>query len=244
MTLINKYFKHGLLLSLVLGALFTFLGVYNTSSLPYFNRFVFWTATMIVGCIATGLSAPWIFNKLLLGRPVVLPLITLTLFISIPVTLVIAGFDHNYGLDWTGYVWLLQYRYVVVISAILIFGGYYVVKTQGLIPTEKEDAAEKFMQRLPNEYRQAQLYAISSQDHYLNVITDMGSTLILMRLSDAMKELETVSGMQTHRSWWVVTSSVTTTKRVSGKLQLELKSGDVVPVSRTYDKSVKDALKL
>ena len=140
-------------------------------------------------------------------------------------------------------MWLLQYRYVIVISAILIFGGYYVLKTQGLIPTENSDPASSFTQRLPIEFHHAQLYAISSQDHYLNVLTSAGNTLILMRLTDAIKELEDVSGMQTHRSWWVATSSVTATKRINGKLQLVLKSGELVPVSRTFDKQVKEAFK-
>jgi DNA-binding LytR/AlgR family response regulator len=244
MTLINKYFKHGLLLSVLLGALFAILGVYNTSSIPYFNRFVFWTATMVVGLFGTGLSVPFVFNKLLPDKPLFLQLTAVVLLISVPVTLVLAAFDHNYGIDWSVYIWLVQYRYVLIISAILIFGGYYVLKAQGLIESEKDDVSNLFLKRLPLEFQHAELYAVSSEDHYLKAITSEGSTLILMRLSDAIKELENVQGMQTHRSWWVAKSAVLKTKRMNGKLLLELKSGEKVPVSRTFDKAVKDAFDL
>ena len=254
MGLVKAYFKQGLLLAVLLGALFAFLGVYNTSAQPYFNRFVFWTATMVVGLLSTGIAAPLVFEKWLPTKPTWIKLLFLILLISVPVTFVLAAFDHNYGLDWSVRIWLVQYRYVIVISSILMGCGYYVLKTQGLIQSDSDVQApedlpestnsDSFLKRLPNEFHDAELYAVSSEDHYLNVITSAGSTLILMRLSDAIKELESVPGMQTHRSWWVAQSAVTDSKRVNGKLVLVIKSDVKVPVSRTFDKVVRAAFNI
>jgi DNA-binding LytR/AlgR family response regulator len=79
-----------------------------------------------------------------------------------------------------------------------------------------------------------------SEDHYLRIFTDQGEELILMRLSDALLELELAKGMQTHRSWWVAHAAIADMRRTQGKLTLLLKSGLTVPVSRSFDKAVKD----
>ena len=71
--------------------------------------------------------------------------------------------------------------------------------------------------------------------------TDCGEELILLRLSDALKELELVDGLQTHRSWWVARNGVAESKSKSGKHVLVLKSGGVASISRSFLKSVREA---
>jgi DNA-binding LytR/AlgR family response regulator len=61
-----------------------------------------------------------------------------------------------------------------------------------------------------------------------------------MRIADAIRELATLDGLQTHRSWWVARDGLADTARANGKLVLKLKSGAEAPVSRTYLKAVKD----
>jgi hypothetical protein len=260
MALVRKYFFIGLILSLILGAVFAFLGVYDTNNKPLFYRYVFWTSTMIVGTLGTAFALPVVTQSWMPKQHRFLQLFVVALLISLPVTLVLAGFDHRFGADWTIKIWLLQYRYVVVISLILIFGGYFVLKAQGIVDAvtsingEKQQeinipshentvdvAVSRFLKRLPEHYKSAEIYAVSSADHYLRVYTDLGEELILMRLMDALKELEQVPGMQTHRSWWVAFDGVAERQRNQGKQSLRLKSGVIVPVSRSFDKAVKEA---
>ena len=107
--------------------------------------------------------------------------------------------------------------------------------------SDNTDAVSTFLERLPIKYRSAELYAISSEDHYLRVYTSLGEELILMRLADALRELSGADGLQTHRSWWVSCAGVAEARRENGKLVLVLKSGTDAPVSRTYSGAVKDA---
>ena len=54
----------------------------------------------------------------------------------------------------------------------------------------------------------ARILALSMEDHYVRVFTDAGESLILLRLSDAMTEVQDVPGLQIHRSHWVATRAV------------------------------------
>jgi DNA-binding LytR/AlgR family response regulator len=101
--------------------------------------------------------------------------------------------------------------------------------------------ARAFLARLPLKFRQAELQAISSEDHYLRVHTNLGEELVLMRLADAIRELEGAGGLQVHRSWWVSKAAVRDVKREGGRVSLVLASGKLAPVSRTFQADAKAA---
>ncbi|WP_235559357.1 LytTR family DNA-binding domain-containing protein [Brevundimonas sp. Leaf168] len=82
---------------------------------------------------------------------------------------------------------------------------------------------------------------MQAEDHYLRIHTDRGSDLILMRLSDAVEELEGLEGAQTHRSWWVAREAVRAVERGDGRATLTLDGGLSAPVSRRYARMLRDA---
>ncbi|MDF1777195.1 MAG: LytTR family DNA-binding domain-containing protein [Rhizobiaceae bacterium] len=93
-------------------------------------------------------------------------------------------------------------------------------------------AAPALMKRLPIELR-GQLSHLSMQDHYVEVVTDRGSKLVLMRLADAISEVATVPGIRIHRSHWVALAAVARTRRDGDRLFVEMKDGTVLPISRS-----------
>jgi hypothetical protein len=93
--------------------------------------------------------------------------------------------------------------------------------------------------RLPFKYRDADIYALSAEDHYLRVHTSAGEVMILMRLYDAIRELHGIEGSQTHRSWWVAKSAIAGFTKRNGRAGLTLNNGLNVPVSRAYHKVLK-----
>jgi hypothetical protein len=99
---------------------------------------------------------------------------------------------------------------------------------------EKNTTLPKFENRL-SKYQTAQLWAVSAQDHYLQVVTDEGSEMILMRLGDAMAELTERDGIKIHRSHWVARSGVAK----SSSTQIILNTGDTLPISRQNAAAVK-----
>ena len=102
-------------------------------------------------------------------------------------------------------------------------------------------APARFLERLTPKLRGARLHAVQAEDHYLRLHTDRGSDLILMRLSDAVVELEGLEGARTHRSWWVAKDAVLEAKRGDGRATLTLEGGVVAPVSRRYARALREA---
>ena len=99
----------------------------------------------------------------------------------------------------------------------------------------------KFLARLPAKLAGGELYAVEAEDHYLRLHTSKGQDLILMRLADAIEELEGLEGAQTHRSWWVARAAIQAVERGDGRAVLTLKDGAEAPVSRGYAKALRAA---
>jgi len=120
----------------------------------------------------------------------------------------------------------------------LIFSVFINLMVYALRRRRSEAAAPvappKFLERLPYKLRGAELWAVEAEDHYLRLHTSRGQDLILMRLADAVAELEGLEGAQTHRSWWVARGAITGVRRGDGRATLTLQDGSDVPVSRTY----------
>jgi hypothetical protein len=101
-------------------------------------------------------------------------------------------------------------------------------------------APPKFLERLPLKLRGAEVWAVEAEDHYLRLHTAKGQDLILMRLSDAVAELDGIEGAQVHRSWWVARDAIADARRGDGRATLTLKDGSQVPVSRTYARILRE----
>jgi len=86
--------------------------------------------------------------------------------------------------------------------------------------------------------RRGRILSVSGRDHYVDVVTESGQSEILLRFSDALRELEGVPGLQVHRSHWVATDAVAGALRADGKLFVVLNDGRHLPVSRPYRQAV------
>ncbi len=94
--------------------------------------------------------------------------------------------------------------------------------------------------RLPAAFQIAQIRAVSAEDHYLRIYTDLGEVLVLMRLRNAVQELEGIEGAQIHRSWWVAKNAVERIIKDNRRCDLLLKGNVRAPVSRSYRKMLRD----
>ena len=74
--------------------------------------------------------------------------------------------------------------------------------------------------------------ALEMEDHYVRVHTAAGSTLVLMRMGDAVAELSGIDGLRVHRSWWAARSAVQEVERNGRATLLTLTNGLQVPVAR------------
>lgn len=226
-----------------LAALFTWFGVYDFSAQPVL-RFVMWLVTMSVGGVSAIWIIPAVFERRLAQQSVIVRVALSAGLIALPVTASLIAFFLLLGAHVSPGALPMQYLYVYAVCVVMVSGGVVVSRAQAaplLEAAEAQDVVARFMQRLPVKYRTAELWAVSSEDHYLRVHTSLGEELILMRLADAMRDLGGTDGLQTHRSWWVAKAGVADARREGGKLYLVLKSGKAAPVSRTHASAVKQA---
>lgn len=113
-------------------------------------------------------------------------------------------------------------------------------QAKGAMLDTAAQARPRILDRLPPQLR-GQLFYLSMQDHYVDIRTDKGGALALLRLADAIAETEGVSGLQIHRSHWVARDAVKRAVRRDGKLALEMADGALLPVSRAMAQNVKAA---
>ena len=95
----------------------------------------------------------------------------------------------------------------------------------------KATVLPRLLRRIEPEY-QGEIWAITVRDHYVDVQTSLGKVSLLMRFSDAVEEVDGVPGGQVHRSHWVAWAGVGSVARDGGKVTLQLRNGDQIPVSR------------
>lgn len=146
-----------------------------------------------------------------------------------------------------------QYLYVVVIGGLitLIFAVMKrddvlpdVTVTQSAAPAPPENKGPRrgprFLDRLPPELG-SELIALEMEDHYVRAHTALGNDLVLLRMRDAVAELDGIEGEQVHRSWWVARGAVADVKREGRNVRLVLDNGLEAPVSRANVTPLKDA---
>lgn len=234
----------------VLLAIGTFLTIINpygaTTRMPFILAWCYWTGMIFYGATIGELCSRLI-TKILVGWSVWLLWLIIASVTAVFITPVIAFISAGSRFPIGDLPKL--YALVWVISAAMTGLGLLMSSVNEKAVVETADAAapgsetiiRNYMTRLPLPYRNGDLYAISSEDHYLRMHTSAGEHLVLDRLVDAIRELEGAKGLQTHRSWWVAETGVDKGKSANGRIVLTLKSGVEAPVSRTYAKAVREA---
>ncbi len=226
---------------------------YTFASLTFSGRLVYWAFISGVNYLV-GLSVSLFIGQYLYTKGLAeLPARMISGFTSgIPIAVIvwtvnnyIYGFDMSDGLGFFG---LLGYCVIIATAISLMFYLFSLEtrKTEPYSNTPISTDANKnsepaFFRRLPVHIGK-NILSLEAQDHYVNVTTDMGSALVLIRLADAITELEGIDGLRIHRSHWVATDAIAKTLRKDRKLQVELTNGTALPVSRTYAQNLKQRL--
>ncbi len=222
----------------------TFLAAVNAfafEGMGFVQRATYWVPLMVVGGMVGTLVSRPIFGTEWASRRPWLGLLASILAMTPPLTLVVwAATTLFFGREWRLDTLFWQIGPVGLISAAMTVIGYLSDRR----PRETHVAAAgasppRFLDRLPAKLRGAELYAVEAEDHYLRIHTDRGSDLILMRLTDAVGELEGIEGAQTHRSWWVAKDAVVEVTRGDGRATFVLRNGIRAPVSRSYARALR-----
>ncbi len=217
------------------GLFLTFAGGFGTDGASLAVRLTYWMSLMVIGTVWGALVSGFFFRDG--GRRtghLWLDAFIAALVMSIPFTLVV-WFATQLLLGASGSLRNLPVLFLAVLVVSLAMTVInMLIETRRAAITLADPAPPKFLERLPLKLRGAEVWAVEAEDHYLRLHTSKGQDLVLLRLADAIAELQGIEGMQVHRSWWVARDAITEAKRGDGRATLTLKDGAEVPVSRTY----------
>lgn len=242
---IDPALARGLFVAGLGGVLLALTGAFMGTDLPVLLRLSYWVPIMLCGAVWGHLCSGWVERYVNLDEQPWRAVFALVLVISGPLTVFVWAAS---GLAFSGRLYppaaMLDIGFaVVVVTATMSMVNVFLSRAQPVqthaAPTG--NAPARFPDRLPMKMRGAVIRAVQAEDHYLRIHTDRGSDLILMRLSDALEELEGLEGAQTHRSWWVAREAVRDVSRGDGRATLTLEGGILAPVSRRYAKALRDA---
>ena len=227
------------------GVVLALSGAFGSGAAPLWLRFLYWIPLMIVGGLWGHLCSTLVRRWIDMDERPWLTVAALTATISGPLSVVVWAVT---GLVFTGGLMplaALPYMLGPVATVTVAITAINVFLAKG-DPVQTHAAPEgsapaRFLDRLPPRLRGAAIRAVQGEDHYLRIHTDRGSDLILMRLSDALEELEGLEGAQTHRSWWVAKDAVRDVERGDGRAILTLEGGLIAPVSRRYARALRAA---
>lgn len=243
--MIDRSFPRGLMIAVAGGCLLAFSGAFGTGEAPLGLRLAYWVSMMLLGGLWGHVCARLLERFVDLDeRPWLLVLI-LTAIISGPLSVAVWLFT---GLFFSGRIYPVAAlpQMILPVALITLTVGAISVFVEKARPVQTHvgptgSAPARFLDRLPFKLRGAAIRAVEAQDHYLRIHTDRGSDLVLMRLSDALAELEGLEGARTHRSWWVARDAVRAVARGDGRAVLTLEGGVEAPVSRRYARALRAA---
>jgi hypothetical protein len=243
--------------ALCFGLLLAGIGPYGTfSEAGVGERLVYWLAVIMIAfavyrpaCSAGERLAQWLQLSRGLGWTAAV------LVASLPLTLIVwlASFRHTPSL-WPSFTEYVEfYGSVAVIGAGLMLVIWLVRSGSRAVSDAPNPSASlqtsaaararpRLLDRLPPKLGH-EIIALEMEDHYVRVHTGQGSGLLLMRMRDAVAELEGVEGAQVHRSWWVARAAVVSASRSGRRLLIELSNGTRVTVARDRASAVPAWLK-
>ncbi|MFN3955764.1 MAG: LytTR family DNA-binding domain-containing protein [Pararhodobacter sp.] len=209
---------------------------FETLALPL--RMAYWLAlafaTYAAGLAGAMLLASWLAPQ---KEPIIRHVLVSAVGAAVPAWAVVIAFNLMFFSGIEGRIgqigWLFVYVFLICLALMAVLDGVL----GPLLAERKAKAVAEIppplLARLPHEIR-GPLSHLSMADHYVEVTTQKGSALVLLRLADAIAETRGTEGLQIHRSHWVAKSAVKTLKRVEGRLMVETMSGALLPVSRSY----------
>lgn len=228
----------------LIGAILGFAGPFGTFELmPTVPRLVYWeaivAATYGLGT-AIGLTLrPWLRPRL--HQPW-MRIAVHGLVIGPPITLAVMAINMlAYGPGgWNAIdAVTLLYNCILITMGVSAISEIIGAAVQRPEPIAAAPAGPAILERMPLPQR-GKLMSLSVMDHYVEVRTDRGKALVLMRLGDAIRETAPIAGVQIHRSHWVALDAVTRVGRSGGRVTVEV-GGESLPVSRGFLPAVRSA---
>lgn len=208
------------------GALLSFMGVFNMGDAPVIQRTLYLVAANWVGASLDAATYYLVLRRGWGGKQFGWRVVISAAAVALPLGLLLWLSTGLFGRNFTWVAlptfWLSTFlvsaAFIGTVVAPCVDGAIRRAELEARaqadaaqvdpVPTiQTRDSHPRLMDRLPRHLRGNELWALKTEDHYLLVITSKGEALLRLRMSDALRELGSIEGAQTHRSWWIARSA-------------------------------------
>ena len=235
----------------------TLLGLENAEHLNFFELWLVW----ILQVVAAFIPLAWVTRRLRGRGWPALPSATVAAIVALPVltaaslvidssfqiterdTMQAIGFSGRFLDEAFGVFPILTVVWAVAAS-------FFLIKLRPEVAASSEAAEDQLaaasawpacLAEVKQEQR-GELIALSSDQHYLWVLTSCGKSFIRGSMRDVVAQLDAIPGLQIHRSHWVVRDQIERLELKGGRLYCVMTDDHVFPVSRRRKVAVKAAL--
>lgn len=200
-------------------------------ALPAGFRLIYWGLIVAI----TGTMSVWIHSLIRLRKWTSIPQITLISLIFGLIVVGIVGFLSLSLLSpinrYPGHLEIFQFSFPIATAIFFISVLLDISRTAKLVSTDykRPDIIDR-LEKYPHSKR---VISLSAQDHYVEVTTEKGAELCLIRLADAIAEASPEDGFQIHRSHWVSKSAIERLERKGTSSHVILTDGRHLKVSQS-----------
>lgn len=229
---------------LLVGLLLGFAGPFGTN--PGYSktiRYLFWMAMTVIGAIIALATNRAISVTAIQGSTARIGVITIVS--AMPMTFVVAWTmsmiqaGRSFGpVQLAALFVAVAVIQLVIVMATTLAAPPVDADTPSTLPDDRSvqdtpSFPQALLNKLPPDLGHA-IIALETEDHYLRVHGASGSALILMRMSDAVAQLDPRLGAQVHRRWWVAEAEVSGLRTVRQRPFISMSNGLDIPVGRTF----------
>jgi hypothetical protein len=227
------------------GGFLAAIAAFGTEDVPLPQRLLYWVPMMLGGAAIGNVIGAFAARRPKIGESRIAIWAVVTVLVTIPTTLLVWAvsgglFTADRSLAALPYFIGPVMTVSAAMTAVIMLVNQPGPATHAPSPGAPAPKV-RFLERLPAKIMGGAIWAVEAEDHYLRIRTSKGSDLILMRLADAMAELDGIEGAQVHRSWWVARAGVAEVKRDGARVTLVLQDGAEAPVSRPNVKPLREA---
>ena len=223
---------------LAVGLILGVSGPFDTiDALSLMPRLFYWLVVVVL-TFATGSLISTVVHTMLDKRIGWLAYVVSTLAIGLGVTAIVGLINlvviGVWSQTWSSF--LEQLGVITLICGVIEFSSFAIHRGKGA----EVEKSVPLLDRLPFDKR-GKIVALSAEDHYVRIATTKGTELVLMRLSDAVREVGDTPGLQIHRSHWIATDQAKKVTRVGDRAEVSFEDGTTLPVSRGYMAAAREA---
>lgn len=223
-----RWWARALTFGVVIGVLLGVIGPFGSYLNPMPLRILDQVVMNLSGVVLAGVLIPL---QLRVGRRLALPpLFSLAVALVVTATPIAALSALVSSLIWP---WNLKYYHPSnwYFEALLMLTCLFIL----WVVLELAGKAWRGAQQAPARVESApagSAICLQTEDNYVRVHRESGSTLELMPLHEAITRFGQADGLQVHRSWWVAAAAVEGAERDRRNWRLRLVNGLRVPIAR------------